>query len=254
LLVVGRAGAGLDNIDVASASKAGVVITYAPQQNSISVAEFAVALMLSLARMIPQANYETKSGKWNRQFFVGMELYGKTLGIIGAGKIGCLTAKLAQAFGMQIIAYDPFVNPDSVLLRELKAELMQLDDMLTLADVVSCHIPVTGQTKGLLNKARLQRMKSSAFLINTSRGEILNEKDLFEVLKTRAIAGAAIDVRACEPPVRGELEELTNVILTPHIAAFTLDAQNKVIETVCEDVARVLEGKTAHNAVNWPEE
>jgi D-3-phosphoglycerate dehydrogenase / 2-oxoglutarate reductase len=155
---------------------------------------------------------------------------------------------------MRIIAYAPFINPGSTLLRELEAELMQLDDMLALADVVSCHVPITRQTQGLLDRSRLQRMKNSAFLINTSRGEIISERDLLEVLKNGAIAGAAIDVRACEPPVKGELENLPNVILTPHIAAFTLEAQNRVIQTVCEDVTRVLEGKRAHNAVNCSEE
>lgn len=252
LVVVGRAGVGLDNIDVEAASKAGVIVTYAPEQNAISVAEFAVGLMLSLARIIPQANFETKGGQWNRQSLVGRELYGKTLGIIGAGKIGYLTAKRAQAFGMKIVAYDPFINPDSVLLRELNAELVELDDMLALADVVSCHIPVTRQTRGLLDGNRLRRMKSTAFLINTARGEILYEKDLVEALKSGVIAGAALDVRSCEPPAAGELEELPNVILTPHIAAFTIEAQCRVVRAVCEDVARVLDGKRPHNAVHSP--
>jgi D-3-phosphoglycerate dehydrogenase len=250
LVVIGRAGVGLDNIDVDAASKAGVIITHAPEQNSISVAEFTLGLMVSLARMIPQANFKTKSGQWNRPSLVGMELHGKTLGIIGAGRIGYLTAKRAHAFGMKIVAYDPFISPDSVLLRELSAELVELDDMLALADVVSCHIPATGQTRGLLDRSRLRRMKSTAFLINTSRGEILDEKDLVEALKSGVIAGAAIDVRSCEPPVVGELEQLPNVILTPHIAGFTIEALNRVIRTVCEDVARVLEGKQPYNAVN----
>jgi D-3-phosphoglycerate dehydrogenase len=250
LVVVGRAGVGLDNIDVESASKAGVIVTYAPEQNSISVAELCLGLMLSLSRMIPQSNSETKAGQWNRQSLVGTELYGKTLGIIGAGRIGYLTARRAQAFGMKIVAYDPFINPDSVLLSELNAKLVELDDLLAQADVVSCHIPVTTQTRGILDGKRLRRMKNTAFLINTSRGEILHEKDLVEALQSHTIAGAALDVRACEPPVAGELEKLSNVILTPHIAAFTHEAQHRVARAVCEDVARVLEGKRAHNAVN----
>jgi D-3-phosphoglycerate dehydrogenase / 2-oxoglutarate reductase len=252
LVVVGRAGVGLDNIDVEGAGKAGVIITYAPEQSSISVAEFAIGLMLSLARMIPRATFETKSGQWNRQSLVGSELYGKTLGIIGAGKIGYLTAKRAQSFGMKIVAYDPFINPDSVLLRELSADLVELDDMLALSDVVSCHIPVTRETRGLLDRRRLRQMKSTAFLVNTARGEIVNEKHLVEALKDGMIAGAAVDVRSCEPPLRGELEELHNVILTPHIAAFTIEAQKRVVRAVCEDVVRVLEGKRPHNAVHCP--
>jgi len=249
LIVIGRAGIGLDNIDVESASKAGVIVTYAPEQNTISVAEFCIGLILSLARMIPQANCETKRGQWNRQSSVGTELYGKTLGIIGAGKIGCLTAKRAQGFGMKLVAYDPFVDPDSVSFSELNGELVELEDLLARADVVSCHVPVTPQTRGLIDRNRLKRMKKSAFLINTSRGEILHETDLVDALKNQTIAGAALDGRASEPPAANELEKLSNVILTPHIAAFTHEAQTRVVRAVCEDVSRVLEGKCAKNAV-----
>jgi D-3-phosphoglycerate dehydrogenase len=250
LIVIGRAGIGLDNIDVESASRAGVIVTYAPEQNAISVAEFCIGLMLSLARMIPQANRETKRGQWNRQSWVGTELYGKTLGIIGAGKIGCLTAKRAQGFGMKIVAYDPFVDPDSISFSELNGELVELDDLFGRADVVSCHVPVTPQTRELIDRNLLKRMKKSAFLINTSRGEVLHETDLVDALKNHTIAGAALDVRACEPPAANELEKLPNVILTPHIAAFTHEAQTRVVRAVCEDVSRVLEGKRAKNAVN----
>jgi D-3-phosphoglycerate dehydrogenase len=250
LIVIGRAGIGLDNIDVESASRAGVIVTYAPEQNAISVAEFCIGLMLSLARMIPQANRETKRGQWNRQSWVGTELYGKTLGIIGAGKIGCLTAKRAQAFGMKIVACDPFVDPDGISFSELNGELVELDDLFGRADVVSCHVPVTPQTRELIDRSLLKRMKKSAFLINTSRGAILHESDLVDALKNRTIAGAALDVRACEPPAANELEKLPNVILTPHIAAFTHEAQTRVVRAVCEDVSRVLEGKRAKNAVN----
>jgi len=249
LVVVGRAGIGLDNIDVESASKAGVVVTYAPEQSAVTVAEFCAALMLSLARMIPQANHETKNGKWNRQL-LGTELHGKTLGIIGAGTIGSLTAKRMRAFGMKIVAYDPFIDPDSVASSEMNAELVELDELLARADVVSCHVPLNAQTRGLIDKSRLKKMKRSAYLINTARGEIVTEKDLVEALQTSLIAGAALDVRACEPPIADELEKLPNVLLTPHIAAFTKEAQGRVVRAVCEDVSRVLEGKTARNAVN----
>jgi len=250
LVVVGRAGIGLDNIDIEAASRRRVVVTYAPEQNAISVAEFCIGLMLSLVRMIPRASYETRNGRWDRQSYIGSELHGKTLGIIGIGRIGQLTARRALAFGMKIIACDPFIDPESVAFSELNTELVSLEDLLARADIVSCSTPATPQTKGLLNADRLKRMKKSAFLINTSRGEILEESGLVQVLQSRSIAGAALDVRECEPPVAAELERLSNVILTPHIAAFTREAQSRVLRAVCRDVSSVLEGKRAQNAVN----
>lgn len=250
LKVIGRAGIGLDNIDVESATRAGIVVTYTPDQNAISVAEIAIGMMLSLARFIPAADRDTKNGQWNRHRFTGIELYGKTLGIVAAGKIGYLTAKRAQAFGMKIVAYDPFLSQDNVLLNELNAELVELDELLARADIVSCHLPKTPQTIGLLNASRFSKMKPTAFFINTARGEVVCEADLVEALKSKKIAGAALDVRAKEPPESGELEQMPNVILMPHIAAFTHEAQERVTRAVCEDVARVLEGKPARNAVN----
>lgn len=250
LIVVGRAGVGLDNIDVDYASRSGILVTCTPDQNAISVAELAIGLMLSLARSIPAANHDTKNGCWSRQQFPGVELYGKILGIVGAGKIGYLTARRAQAFGMKILAHDPFLSPDNIYLRELNAELVPLDELLARADVVSCHLPATPQTAGLLDAERFRKMKPTAYFINTARGEVVCEADLLEALKAKAIAGAALDVRATEPPARGELELLPNVILTPHYAAFTQEAQGRVTNAICEDVARVLEGRAARNAVN----
>ena len=250
LEVVGRAGVGLDNIDVASAAKAGIVVTYTPDQNAISVAELAIGMMLSLARSIPAADRDTKEGRWSRQRFAGVELYGKTLGIIGAGKIGYLTAKRAQALGMKIVAYDPFLSQDNVLLSELNAELIELDELLARADVVSCHLPSTPQTAGLLDADSFRKMKSTAYFINTARGEVVCESGLVEALKDGKISGAALDVRATEPPQVGQLELLPNVILTPHIAALTQEAQERVTRAVCADIARVLEGKAARNAVH----
>jgi D-3-phosphoglycerate dehydrogenase len=250
LVVVGRAGVGLDNVDVAAATQAGIVITSTPDQNAISVAELAIGLMLTLFRNIPAANQDTKEGNWNRQRFFGTEVYGKTFGIIGAGKIGYLTARRAQAFGMKVLAYDPFLSRDNILLSELNAELVPLDDLLAHADVVSCHLPATRQTTGLLNATCFSKMKRAAIFINTSRGEVVVEADLLKALETGAIAGAALDVRATEPPRAGQLEGLRNLILTPHIAAFTHEAQERVTAAICEDVARVLDGKPAQNAVN----
>jgi D-3-phosphoglycerate dehydrogenase len=250
LVVIGRAGVGLNNVDVAAATRARVLVTSTPDQNAISVAELAMGLILSLARMIPAADADTRQGNWNRLRFLGTELYGKTIGIVGAGKIGYLTARRAQAFGMKVLAYDPFISKDSILLSELCAELVSLEDLLQRSDVVSCHLPATAQTAGLLNAARFAQMKPTATFINTSRGEVVVEQDLFAALKSGAIAGAALDVRAVEPPQRGELETLPNLILMPHVAAFTHEAQDRVTNAICEDVCRVLEGKPAMNAVN----
>ena len=250
LKVIGRAGVGLNNVDVVAATRAGILVTSTPDQNAISVAELAIGLILSLARMIPAADADTKQGNWNRLLFLGTELYGKTIGIIGAGKIGYLTARRAQAFGMKVLAYDPFVSKDSILLSELSAELVSLEDLLSRSDVVSCHLPATPETEGLLNAGCFARMKTTATFINTSRGEVVVEADLLSALKSGSIAGAALDVRATEPPRRGELEDLPNLILMPHVAAFTHEAQERVTNAICEDVCRVLDGKPAMNAVN----
>lgn len=249
LLVVGRAGVGLDNVDLGFARQVGIVITSTPDQNAISVAELAIGLMLSLARFVPAADQDTKKGHWNRRKFVGTELYGKTLGIVGAGKIGYLTARRAMGFGMKVLAYDPFLSQDNILLSELRAELLELDELLARADVVSCHLPATPHTLGLFNGPRFKRMKPTAYFINTSRGSVVSEEDLLEALKNKTIAGAALDVRIVEPPQAGELETLPNVILTPHVAAFTREAQDRVTNAICEDVTRVLDGKPAQNAV-----
>lgn len=250
LLVVARAGAGLDNIDVEAATEAGVVVTYAPDQNSISAAEHTIALLLAAVHRIPDAHADTKGGGWNRDRFVGNEVYGKTLGILGLGKIGFLTAARAVAFGMKILACDPQLTRDNVYLAELNAELVDLDDLLSRADFVCCHVPANAETIGLLNRKRFAAMKPTAFVINTSRGEIIEEADLVAALKSGKIAGAALDVRATEPPPKSELEQLPNVIVTPHIAAFTEEAQQRVTRAVCEDVARVLEGKSPRFPAN----
>ena len=250
MVVVGRAGVGLDNVDVKAATDAGILVTSTPDQNAISVAELAIGLMLSLARSIPEANLDTKSGGWNRAKFLGVELYGKTFGIVGAGKIGYLTARRAQAFGMKILAHDPFISHDNILLSELNAELVPLDYLMAHADVVSCHLPATSQTTGLLNAALFAQMKPTALLINTSRGEVVVEQDLMAALEAGQMAGAALDVRSTEPPQPGRLERIPNLILTPHVAAFTHEAQHRVTRAICEDVARVLDGFPAQNPVN----
>lgn len=249
LAVIGRAGAGLDNIDVIAAQRAGIVVTSTPDQNAISVAELSIGMMLLLARHLANANSSTKAGKWNRHQYMGNELYGKTLGIVGAGRIGFLTAKRAQAFGMKILAYDPFISPDNILLSELNASLVDIDELLERSDVVSSHLPATPDTGNFFDAARFSRMKRSAFFINASRGTVVREPDLVAALLEKKIAGAALDVRSIEPPQTSQLETMENVILLPHIAAFTYEAQQRVTTAVCQDVARVLNGQPPHNAV-----
>lgn len=252
LIVLGRAGVGLDNVDLNACANAGVIVTSTPEQSTISVAELTIGLMISLARQIPAADADTKRGNWNRQRFFGTELYGKTFGVIGAGKIGLVTARRASAFGMKILAHDPYLSRDNVFLAELNAELVSLDELLQRSDVVSCHLPATPATARIFNAEAFAQMKPSALFINTSRGEVVDEAALLDALSSGRIAGAALDVRETEPPVASELERLPNVLLMPHIAALTHEAQARVTRAICEDVTRVLEGHAPLNGVIRP--
>lgn len=252
LVVLGRAGVGLDNVDLAACEKAGVIVTTTPEQSTISVAELAIGLMIALARRIPAADADTKLGHWNRQRFLGTELHGKTFGIIGAGRIGLATARRARALGMKILAHDPYVSSDNVFLAELNAEVVAFEDLLTRSDVVSCHLPATSGTFRIFNADAFARMKPAALFINTSRGEVVDEVALVDALKSNRIAGAALDVRETEPPLVGELETLPNVLLMPHIAALTQEAQARVTRAICDDVSRVLDGKAPLNSIIRP--
>jgi D-3-phosphoglycerate dehydrogenase len=252
LKVIGRAGTGLDNIELPAATKAGVVVASTPDQNSISVAELTLAMMLALARKLPAANRHTKNNGWDRQQFIGTELYGKNFGVVGLGRIGFLTALRARALGMNIVAHDNFISPDAVAVAESHATLMELNALLAQSDFVSCHMPLTPDTRNFFNYERFCRMKPSAFFLNLARGEVVDEPGLIRALKEKRIAGAGLDVRQQEPPGPSELGEMENVILTPHIAAFTREAQERVVTAVCQDVAAVLEGRTAKNFVNFP--
>lgn len=252
LEVIGRAGVGLDNIDVPACTRAGVVVVSTPDQNSISVAELAIGMMIGLARMIPLADRHAKGGGWERQKFVGTELYGKTFGLVGLGRIGVLTAMRARGLGMRIIAHDNFVNPDSFAVTETQAKLVSLDELLQTADFVSCHVPLTPATKHLFNYQRFSQMKPSAYFLNLARGEVVNEADLAKALSEKKIAGAALDVREQEPAKPGPLDAMDNVILAPHIAAFTKEGQARVNVAVCADVAKVLRGERPTNFVNIP--
>ncbi|MDB6023595.1 MAG: D-3-phosphoglycerate dehydrogenase [Pedosphaera sp.] len=252
LEVIGRAGAGLDNVNVSAATAAGIVVVSTPDQNSISVAELTLAMMLALARKLPAADRHARGGGWERQRFMGTELYGKTLGVVGLGRIGVLTALRARALGMNIIAHDKYVSPDAVSVTETHAALLELDALFSQADFVSCHMPLTPETKHFFNYDRFCRMKPGAFFLNLARGEVVDEAGLLRAFQENRLAGAALDVREQEPPASSPLAEMENVILTPHIAAFTREAQQRVTAAVCQDVIAVLEGRAAKNFANFP--
>ncbi|MCF6311405.1 MAG: hydroxyacid dehydrogenase [Verrucomicrobiales bacterium] len=253
LQIIARAGAGLDNIDTQAASAAGIVVTSTPQANSLSVAELAVGLMLSLARQIPAADWDTRAGGWNRQVFTGSELSGKTLGVVGFGRIGALTATRAKVFGMNIVAHDDYVDPDADYVKELDAKMLGLDDLLSQADFITCHVPLTDSTREMFNDELFGKMKPGAFFINTSRGEVADEAALARAMQKEQLAGAALDVRQVEPPdASSPLNSLSNVILTPHIAAFTNEAQTRVVDAVCRDVRAILKGEPATDFFNFP--
>lgn len=248
LKVIGRAGAGLNNIDTDAAARNGIVVTYTPNENSISVAELVLGLMLSLVRRIPAAWQDTRNGGWKRKEFTGGELFGKTLGIVGFGRIGRHVAERAKAFGMTLLAHDEFVSPDSPDLERLQTTLVSLEELLSQSDFVSLHVPLTESTCEFFGLAKFRQMKPTACFINAARGEVVDEHALIEALKQKLLAAAALDVRSIEPPVLGRLEEFDNVILTPHIGAFSHEAQARVVTTVCRDVANVLNGIPADNA------
>ena len=252
LQIIARAGAGLNNVDVDAASAAGIVIAYTPDENSVSVAELTVGLMLALARKIPEADRDTRSGGWARRRFTGIELWGKTLGVVGLGRIGRLTAARAKALGMTILAHDEFIDPHAPAVQELEARLVGLGELLAASDFVSCHVPLTDATRGFFDYARFCRMKPGARFINTSRGEVVDEAGLVRALEEKRIAGAALDVRGVEPPEPGPLDQMENVVLTPHVAAFTEEAQHRVVASACRDVAAVLRGGEALGYVNFP--
>ena len=251
LLIVGRAGVGLDNIDVAALSDAGVVLNFTPVQNSVSVAELALGLLLGLARKIPAADRHVKAGGWDRRGHTGVELFGKTIGTVGFGRIGFLTASRAKAFGMDVLAYDPYVDPDSLNVAEIRPELVELDELLARSDYVTCHLPSTEQTKDLFDYERFCQMKSSAFFVNVARGDVVDEPGLIRALEEGKIAGAGLDVRRTEPPQDSPMSKMDNVILMPHVGAFTSQAQDRVVASVARDVTAVLNGDPAASFVNF---
>ena len=249
LKVIGRAGIGVDNIDVGAATTAGIVVVNAPQANVISAAEHTMALLLSQARHIARADAVLRSGVWDRKSYQGVELHGRTLGVIGLGRIGSLVAKRAQAFGMQVIAHDPYVGAERA--RQLQVELVgNLEDLYARADFMTIHLPLTAETTGMINAETLSRMKPGVRIINVSRGGIVDEDALAEAIESGRVAGAALDVFAGEPITESPLFALPQVVVTPHLGASTREAQDKAGIDVAEAVAGALRGELVLSAVN----
>ncbi|HIK36711.1 MAG: phosphoglycerate dehydrogenase [Geminocystis sp.] len=251
LKVIGRAGVGVDNIDVASATRKGIIVVNSPEGNTIAAAEHTLAMMLALSRYIPDANYSLKQGKWDRKSFIGTEVYKKTLGVIGLGKIGSHVATVAKAMGMKILAYDPYISQERA--NQLGCTLVDLDVLLSEADYITLHVPKTPETTNLINRETIAKMKPTVRIINCARGGIIDEEALYEALKSGRIAGAALDVFAQEPLGDSPLKTLgSNVILTPHLGASTAEAQLNVAIDVAEQIRDVLLGLPARSAVNIP--
>jgi D-3-phosphoglycerate dehydrogenase / 2-oxoglutarate reductase len=248
LVVVGRAGIGLDNVDVEAATRQGVMVVNAPQSNIISAAEHTMALLLAQARNVPQAHAALKAGRWERSRWEGVELADKTLGIVGIGRIGKLVAERAAAFGMRLVAYDPFVSPERA--RQMRVELMSLEQVVAESDFLTIHLPKTKETTGLINGELLAKAKSSLRVINVARGGIVHEADLADAVRTGVIAGAALDVFSTEPMTSSPLFELDQIVITPHLGASTREAQDKAGDTIAEMVQLALAGEFVPFAVN----
>lgn len=250
LRVIGRAGVGVDNIDVETATNRGIMVINSPEGNTISAAEHTLGLLLAAARWVPQAQASMRAGKWDRKSFTGFELYNKFLGIVGFGRIGREVAERAAAFRMKVLAYDPFITED--FARERGVEKLELDQLLQQSDFITLHMPKTPATEGLINAEKLALMKTSAILVNCARGGIVDELALYEALKNNKLKAAALDVYAQEPLLASPLLELPNFVSTPHLAASTHEAQERVAVDVAEQVLEVLRGGAPRSAVNIP--
>ncbi len=250
LVVIGRAGVGVDNIDVDQATQCGIIVVNAPTGNTISAAEHAIALMLALARHIPAANASLKSGQWRRADFMGTEVKGKTLGIIGLGNVGSYVARCARGMDMKIIAYDPFISPERA--KNLQAEIVSLEQIMKDSDFISLHIPLTESTKGLISEKMLAMVKPSVRIINTARGGLIDEEALVKAIEEKRVAGAAIDVFAKEPCTESILFQNEKIIVTPHLGASTTEAQALAATEVARQIVDVFRGQPARYAVNAP--
>ena len=248
LVVVGRAGIGLDNVDTAAATELGVMVVNAPQSNTLSAAEHTMALLLAQARNVPQAHAALKAGRWERSKWNGVELADKTLGVIGLGRIGRLVAQRCLAFGMKLLAYDPFVSEDAA--RRMSVELVGLDELVGRSDFVTLHLAKTPETIGLIGKDLLAKAKPGIRIINVARGGIVDEQALADAIRSGHVAGAAIDVFVTEPCLDSPLFELDEVVVTPHLGASTVEAQDKAGDTIAEMVQLALAGDFVPYAVN----
>lgn len=251
LRLIGRAGVGVDNIDLPAATRRGIAVVNAPAANTLAAAEHAIALMLSLARHIPKADASTQAGKWERGKFMGVELFGKTLGVVGLGRIGREVAKRAQSFGMKLVGFDPFVTDAQA--REIGIEPMTFLDVLAQSDFVTLHVPGGEKTNGMVNAAALAKAKKGLRLINCARGELIEDQALADALKSGQVGGAALDVFHAEPlPAESPLRGLPNLILTPHLGASTAEAQSRVATELATAVIDFHDKGIAPNALNMP--
>jgi len=250
LKVIGRAGSGLDNVDKNAATKRGIVVMNTPGGNTITTAEHTIALLLSMARQIPQATASMKEGKWDKKRFMGVELYNKTLGIIGLGNIGSHVTRIARGIGMNIITYDPYLSEQRA--KELGIKIVELEELIKNSDFITIHTPLTSETRGLINAERIEKMKEGVRIINAARGGIIDEKALYNALKSGKVAAAALDVFEKEPPQGSPLLELDNLVCTPHLGAASEDAQENVAIAVAQQIVDYLVHGTIRNAVNFP--
>ncbi|CAD7770105.1 Glyoxylate/hydroxypyruvate reductase B [Candidatus Methanoperedenaceae archaeon GB50] len=250
LKIIGRAGVGVDNIDVAAATRKGVIVVNAPEGNTISAAEHTIAMILAVSRKIPEAHASLVGRRWDRKKFMGVELRGKTLGIVGIGRVGAEVAKRAIGFEMDLLAYDPFISSERA--SELGVKLTSLDEVISKSDYITVHTPLTKDTVNLIDAEEFEKMKPTAYIINCARGGIINEDALYNALKSGRVAGAALDVFVEEPPLSSPLLDLKNIVVTPHLGASTEEAQVKVAVTVAEEIKNALNGRPVKNAINMP--
>ena len=250
LKVVGRAGVGVDNVDLDAATELGVLVMNSPGGSTTTTAEHTVAMLFALARNIPQAYKTLKNHQWEKNKFKGVELAGKTLGVVGLGRIGSEVARKCQAMGMNVIAYDPYINPDAHLSSGFT--LVDVTQLFEEADFVTVHVPLTDATRNLINKDTIAKMRDGVRIINCARGGIISEQDLYDALKSGKVAGAAFDVFETEPNTESPLLELENFIATPHLGASTVEAQRKVSEDICRQVSDFLVKNTVDGALNFP--
>lgn len=250
LLVIGRAGVGTDNIDLAAATRRGIIVMNCPAGNTVAAAEHTIAVMMAVSRNVVAANVSMRAGKWDRTSFIGYELYGKTLGVIGLGRVGSEVVRRARAFGMQTIGLDPYISQGAA--ERLGVQVRPLEEILAESDYLTLHIPLTRESYHLIGASQLAKMKPTAFVINCARGGLIDEDALYEALTDGKIRGAALDVFEAEPPTSSRLIDLPNVLATPHLGASTQEAQDNVSVEIATETMKALRGKPVSNAVNLP--